>query len=418
MKNRIKDKLKDKNSLKSIIIDFIKFGIVGVINTFTSYLIVNVCHYFYNLHIQLSNFIAFILSVLVSFTLNSIFVFNKKNRNTKEIFMNLLKTYLAYSFTGLFLTAILIQIECKILSIPLYIASLLNLIITVPINFFLNKFWAFRDTEDQNKKLKEDEQLKNMSKKHTFAICAYGESDYLEECIKSVLNQEIKTNYLISTSTPNNWIKQLAEKYNIPYYIRNGKSDIQEDWNFSYNNAKTELVTIAHQDDIYESNYTREILKNYDKNTLLYNTGYNPYKNGNVVVDINSRLKGVLKTFLKNKYISKIKFFKIMSLAFGNSINCPSVTYNKEKLGDSIFTSDLKFALDWDTFLKIAKKDGGMLYIPKKLIKYRIHDKATTKKFILDNRRIVEDQKMFNKFWPKCITNIIMKFYTKSYKIY
>ena len=78
MKNRIKDKLKDKNSLKSIIIDFIKFGIVGVINTFTSYLIVNVCHYFYNLHIQLSNFIAFILSVLVSFTLNSIFVFNKK----------------------------------------------------------------------------------------------------------------------------------------------------------------------------------------------------------------------------------------------------------------------------------------------------------------------------------------------------
>ena len=37
---------------------------------------------------------------------------------------------------------------------------------------------------------------------HTFAICAYKESPYLEECIKSLKNQTIKSNILIATSTP------------------------------------------------------------------------------------------------------------------------------------------------------------------------------------------------------------------------
>ena len=54
-----------------------------------------------------------------------------------------------------------------------------------------------------------------MKTNHTFAICAYKESKYLEECILSVLNQTIKSNVIICTSTPNDYIKRLAEKYKI-----------------------------------------------------------------------------------------------------------------------------------------------------------------------------------------------------------
>lgn len=32
---------------------------------------------------------------------------------------------------------------------------------------------------------------------------AYKESSYLEECIRSVLNQDIKKNGIVTTSTPN-----------------------------------------------------------------------------------------------------------------------------------------------------------------------------------------------------------------------
>ena len=41
---------------------------------------------------------------------------------------------------------------------------------------------------------------------HTFAISAYKESEYLEECIKSVLDQELKSKIIITTSTPNDYI--------------------------------------------------------------------------------------------------------------------------------------------------------------------------------------------------------------------
>lgn len=265
--------------------------------------------------------------------------------------------------------------------------------------------------------MKEDK-IKELAKKHTFAICAYKESEYLEECVKSVVNQEIKTNYLIATSTPNDKIKNIAEKYNIPYYVRDGKSDIQDDWNFAYNNAKSELVTLAHQDDVYCQNYTKEILKNYSEDTLMYSTDYNTLKKDKIQDDSNNTIKNLLKIFVRNKTLSKFKFFKVITLAFGNPIECPSVTYNKHKLGENLFDSELKFGLDWDIFLKIAKMKGRALYIPKKLINYRVHDGATTKAFIVDNRRLTEDTIMFNKFWPKWITKIIMKFYVKSYKAY
>ena len=150
----------------------------------------------------------------------------------------------------------------------------------------------------------------------------------------------------------------------------------------------------------------------------MYNTNYYPYKNNEKSTDTNSKIKHILKFFVKNKFFAKFKFFKVMSLAFGNSINCPSVTYNKKLLGENIFTSNLKFALDWDTFLKIAKMKGISLYIPEKLINYRIHEEATTMEFINDNKRKKDDIDMFNKIWPSWITKIIMKYYIKCYDTY
>lgn len=90
---------------------------------------------------------------------------------------------------------------------------------------------------------------------HTFAICAYKESRYLEECILSVMRQKIRGNLLITTSTPNEYIQRLAEKYRISLHIKEGKSNIASDWNFAYQQAHTKLVTITHQDDIYCENY-------------------------------------------------------------------------------------------------------------------------------------------------------------------
>ena len=61
---------------------------------------------------------------------------------------------------------------------------------------------------------------------HSFVICAYKESPYLEECIKSLTAQTEKSVVLMVTSTPNSYISDLAKKYAIPLYINEGEKGI------------------------------------------------------------------------------------------------------------------------------------------------------------------------------------------------
>lgn len=132
----------------SSMLQFIKFGIVGVSNTLLSYVI-----YIFFLYLLqrtkiegettylCSNIIAFIISVAWSYYWNNRFVFNdEKDISWIKI---LLKTYVAYSFTGLFLSSVLLIVWVQYLGISEYIAPIINLLFTVPINFIINKFWAF-----------------------------------------------------------------------------------------------------------------------------------------------------------------------------------------------------------------------------------------------------------------------------------
>lgn len=256
---------------------------------------------------------------------------------------------------------------------------------------------------------------------HTFAICAYKESEYLERCIRSLLSQTIRTNIIMCTSTPNEYIKGLAEKYNIELFVRDGRSDIRDDWNYAYNSAETEWVTIAHQDDEYNQHYVEEMQKKV-KNTshpIAFVTDYIPIKNGKIGPrDINSKIRRLLRIPLKSNKLAGLKFWKRRVLCLGNSICCPAVTYHKAVLGESYFTSPLKFNIDWDTFLKLANEDGTFAYVDKPLVYYRVYDGATSKTFIVDNKREAEDRCMFKKFWPNWLVDFIMIFYKKAYDTY
>ena len=260
-----------------------------------------------------------------------------------------------------------------------------------------------------------------MFKEHTFSICAYGESKYLEMCVKSILNQTMKSKVIICTSTPNAYIKNIAEKYNIELHVNSGISNIKDDWNFAYNTADTKYVTLAHQDDCYNSRYTYELykkLKKYNKKMLIYYCGYRPIKDSKITTDINCIIRAVLRIPMKIKLFSDNRFVKRLTLSLGNSICCPTVTYDKENLKESVFTSDLKFNIDWDTFYKLANSKGGFLYNSKILAYYRIHDGATSKAFIDNSERIREDIEMFDKFWPHFFTMFLMRFYKKAYETY
>jgi len=133
------------------IMQFIKFGIVGVSNTVISYVIYVVgllllqkIHFLPQYDYLFAQIAAFVISVLWSFYWNSKLVFTLEEGKERSVGKALIKTFISYSFTGLFLSSILLFLWVRVLGISEFIAPLINLLITVPLNFIINKFWAFK----------------------------------------------------------------------------------------------------------------------------------------------------------------------------------------------------------------------------------------------------------------------------------
>lgn len=255
------------------------------------------------------------------------------------------------------------------------------------------------------------------SKEHTFAICAYKESKYLEECVLSVVNQKVKSNILIATSTPNDYIQEIAKKYQIPMYIRNGKSEIAQDWNFAYEKAETELVTITHQDDIYCENYLEDVLESVNQSTkpLIIFGDYGEVRGEKIVTD--NQLLNVKKMMLlplRSKKAWKSRFIRRRILSLGSAICCPSVTFVKSNLPEIVFESGYKSDLDWQAWEKLSRLKGSFVYCNKVLMLHRIHEESATTQIIADSNRTKEDYEMYCKFWPKWIARILIKIYVKS----
>lgn len=255
--------------------------------------------------------------------------------------------------------------------------------------------------------------------KHTFVVCAYGESPYLEDCVKSLIGQTARSDVLIATSTPNAAIRNISEKYGLPLFVRDGKPGISDDWNFAISRAETELVTVAHQDDVYLADYSDKLISAYEKNPdlLLFFTNYGELRSGEPV-DSN-RLLSVKRAMLfpiKDGRLMRSRFTRRRILSLGSAICCPSVSFNLQRLRKPIFESTMKCDLDWQAWEKISKQNGAFYYDSTILMRHRIHEESETTHLIEDNTRGREDLEMLNKFWPSCVARLIYRMYSISQK--
>ena len=123
----------------NIIVQFLKFGIVGISNT-----VISLATYYILIYLGMSyifaNTIGFFLGTMNAYYWNNKYVFKKRQLGNIKPF---LKTIMSYGSTFLLGTIILIFLV-QGLGISEVLAPVLNMIITIPINFLLNKFWAFK----------------------------------------------------------------------------------------------------------------------------------------------------------------------------------------------------------------------------------------------------------------------------------
>lgn len=131
------------------LMQFVKFGIVGISNTVISY-VLNVAAlillrpFRVNWDYIVGNLVAFALSVLWSFYWNNRYVFTLEEGENRSLLRALLKTYISYGFTGVILNNIMSWIWISIAGVSKYIAPMINLFVSVPLNFAINKLWAFK----------------------------------------------------------------------------------------------------------------------------------------------------------------------------------------------------------------------------------------------------------------------------------
>ena len=256
---------------------------------------------------------------------------------------------------------------------------------------------------------------------HTFVVLAYKESEYLETCIKSVLNQKFKSNVVISTSTPNEYIDSLAKKYNLQIIVNpNPGRGIGYDFDFARTCVESDLVTIAHQDDVYDENYSFEVInafKQYPDSSIVFTDYFELRNNKKVYENRNLKIKRLLLKPLNLKKISSLKFIKRIVLALGDPICCPAVTFGSNNiLIDDVFACNLKCDVDWHAWELLSKQNGRFLFINKSLMGHRIHEDSTTSEIIENNIRTEEDLIILKEFWPEFIAKKIAKIYAGSEK--
>ena len=233
---------------------------------------------------------------------------------------------------------------------------------------------------------------------HTFVILAYHESDDLEECIKSVINQSVKSNVVIATSTPNDYIIDLASEYSLGVMVNKAKSNKGRDYNFAINSYDTELITIAHQDDLYDRNYTKEIIECYKKNkdaTIIFTDNYEIEKEKKIKKSKSLFWKRYFLLPLKYSLFQKNKFYKLRALRREKFICTSSITFIKKNIHEDIFPTNLKYDNDWQGLIDLARKETKFVYLKKELVGYRIDDIKVNKK------KTLEDEKILKSLYPK-----------------
>ncbi len=158
---------------KKNIIQFIKFAAVGLSNTLVNY-IVYVIFISLGAHYVIANTLGFLISVLNAYFWGCRFVFKEDETKEKRVWWKvLLKTYAAYAL-GFVINTVLLALWIDVLNIGQYLGivgniigaaskiitflpsqmtakeiselmgPIINIVVTVPINFVINKFWAYK----------------------------------------------------------------------------------------------------------------------------------------------------------------------------------------------------------------------------------------------------------------------------------
>jgi glycosyltransferase involved in cell wall biosynthesis len=256
---------------------------------------------------------------------------------------------------------------------------------------------------------------------HTFAIPVYRAAPNLGALIESLRAQTgPHSEILLASSTPSVELDAFAQRHELPLHINPQRIDIAADWNFALGAARTNLVTLAHQDDLFAPAYVVQLASALRRHpgALFAFCSYSEHTSlGERPININLRIKGALRlrAFGARECITEIRD-KVRLLSLGNPICCPSVMLNRSILSDFRFPGGFQTNLDWMAWLDLARRPGGFVYVRERLVSKGVHAGSETTATIANRAREREDRALFDCLWPRPVAAALSTLYKLGYR--
>jgi glycosyltransferase involved in cell wall biosynthesis len=256
---------------------------------------------------------------------------------------------------------------------------------------------------------------------HSFVIPVYDAAPRLTALIESLQAQTGQgSEILLSSSTPSTALEDLAKRLGLALHINPQRIDIVADWNFALGKAKTQFVTLAHQDDIFAPGYVVQVGSALLRNpsAVLAFCDYSEHTPlGARPVNINLKIKRALRgrAFGARECITAVRD-KMRLLSLGNPICCPSVMFNRGLIDDFRFPGGFKTNLDWMAWLELARRPGGFVYVRDCLLSKGLHADSETTATIANRAREREDRVIFDTLWPKPVAAVLAALYKFGYR--
>ncbi len=123
---------------------FIKFSIVGFINTVSSYLLFFILLEFAHINYLVSSVISYVLGILISYFGNKYWTF----RIIRSVWRLEFIKYIILNIVGLAINTLIMVLLVENFKLNPLIAQIFAMSVVIFYNFFGSKFWVFRDIDN------------------------------------------------------------------------------------------------------------------------------------------------------------------------------------------------------------------------------------------------------------------------------
>lgn len=254
-----------------------------------------------------------------------------------------------------------------------------------------------------------------MKADHAFVVLAYGESPFLLGCLESLAGQGSRA--VVTTSTPCAHIDSAARRQGVPLIVNADQRGIGADWNFGLHATDARYVTLVHQDDLYRPGFADRSLAALSRwDAALCFTGYQQIDDhGRPVSSKVSRVQHLIEAVTLGGTRAPGPGRMRAFLSFGNPLPCSSVTFDRAKLSDFRFATDLASNLDWEAWIRLTQAGVRFSRDPERLIGRRRNPHTATSRLIASGQRQAEDLVMFRRLWPRPLSDLIALAYRAGY---